>query len=93
MTKKEAQAYVDDIADWTLIEETDHMRLYQLRYKELVFWRIDVRRINNLLEVLYKERGAHEDFRMEQCYEDKDGMLYYDIRPTGIVEAVWRASK
>lgn len=93
MTKKEAQAYVDDIANWTLLEETDHMRLYQLRYKDLVFWRVDVLRINNLAEVLYKEQGAHERFSMEQCYEDKNGMLYYNIRTTGIVEEVWRASK
>mgnify|MGYP006992196338 CR=1 FL=1 len=93
MTKKEAQAYVENIANWKLIEETDHMRLYQLRYKELVFWRIDVRRINNLLEVLHKGQGAVEDFKLEQCYEDKNGMLYYNIRTTGIVEEVWRASK
>lgn len=93
MTKKEAQAYVENIANWELIEETAHMRLYRLKYKGLVFWRLDVRRINNLLEVLHKEQGAVEDFKLEQCYEDKNGALYYNIRPTGIVEEVWRASK
>ena len=79
MTKKEAQAYVDDIANWTLLEETEHMRLYQLRYKDLVFWRVDVLRINNLAEVLYKEQGAHERFSMEQCYEDKNGITRYSV--------------
>ncbi len=93
MTKKEAQAYVENIANWELIEETDHMRLYQLCYKELVFWRIDVRRINNLLEVLHKEQYPVEEFKLEQCYEDKNGAMYYNIRTTGIVEEVWRASK
>ena len=93
MTKKEAQAYVDDIANWTLLEETEHMRLYKLCYKDLVFWRVDIRRINNLLAVLHKEQYPSEDFKLEQCYEDKNGAMYYNIRMTGIVEAVWRASK
>lgn len=93
MTKKEARDYVASTENWEPIEETEHLRLYRMRFKNLTYWRVDVLRINNLLEVLYKEQNPRTDFRTEQFYEDKGGLIYYDIRPTGIAEAIWKASK
>ena len=95
MTKKEAMELVQSDKNWTLLEETDHMRLYRLTYKDITFWRLDTKTFCNAVRVLYFDRDEEprDDFRVNQYFEDYQGLIYVDIRPTAMAEQIWKASK
>lgn len=43
MTQKDARIYVDPESEsWEMIEQTEHLMVYRLRFKSLTFYRIDV---------------------------------------------------
>lgn len=93
MTKKEAQAYVSNAINWEMIEETEHMRLCKLKHESISYYRIELRRVVNWVEVYSGKATMEDDFRVYNHFDDVDGMIGHDVRPSEIVEKVWRASK
>ena len=93
MTQKEAKEYVENTANWDLIEETDHMRLYVLKVKMLTFYRVDLRVVANWAEYHIHHADSKADFRPAQYYDCLEGEMAYSIRPTTIADQIWKASK
>lgn len=102
MTQKQAREYVaNDSGNWELVETTEaphttgHVRLYILKYKNIMFARLDVLTI---APVWTRRKGKEvvDEWRTELYYTieaDEEYHLVYPVRPTEMSREIWERSK
>ena len=102
MTQKQAREYVaNDSGNWDLVETTEaphttgHVRLYVLKYKNIMFARLDVLTI---APVWTRRKGQEvvDEWRTALYYTieaDEERHLVYPVRPTEMAREIWERSK
>lgn len=102
MTQKQAREYVaNDSGNWELVETTEaphttgHLRLYILKYKTIMFARLDVLTIAPVWTRINGE-PATDEWRTALYYTveaDEERHLVYPVRPTEMARTIWERSK
>lgn len=102
MTQKQAREYVaNDSGNWELVETTEaphttgHVRLYILKYKNIMFARLDVLTIAPVW-TRRKGESVADEWRTALYYTieaDEERHLVYPVRPAEMSREIWERSK
>lgn len=103
MTQKQAREYVaNDSGNWELVETTEaphtvgHVRLYILKYKNIMFARLDVLTINLVWVRKYNKAPNTDKWWTALYYKieaDEERHLVYPVRSTEMAREIWERSK